>query len=137
MIQVFCAQRGSGKTKKIIDLANGRLKDSKGESVFIDDDTKPMMFLKRGIRFISTNEFGINSYNQFYGLLCGMISSNYDIENIYIDGLSNIINCDIQESSIIFDKIKILSARYNLNIFININCDNQNDIPDIIREYVA
>lgn len=137
MIQVFCARRGSGKTKKLIELANKRLVNAKGESVYIDDDTRPMLLLGRGIRFVSTEEFGVNDCNSFYGLLCGLIAENYDIENIYIDGLSNIVNCGIKDSSRIFSKITELCERFSLNMFININCEEAEEIPDIIKEYVA
>ncbi|MGL5378884.1 hypothetical protein [Clostridium sp.] len=137
MIQVFCASRGSGKTKRLIDLANGNLVTSKGDAVYIDDDARPMMHLQRDIRFIATNDLGVKDCRSFYGLLCGLISQNYDIENIYIDGLSNIVNCPIREATDLFGKIKELSSKFGLNLFINLNCDNTDELPDFIREYVA
>ena len=91
MIQVFCAKRGAGKTKRLIELANEHLSKAKGDSVYIDDDARRMMQLKGKIRFINTNELGVIDCDSFYGLLCGVISQNYDVENIYIDALSSIV----------------------------------------------
>ena len=53
MIQVFCARRGSGKTKRLIELANHQQLEAKGDSVYIDDDSRPMLQLNRSIRFIT------------------------------------------------------------------------------------
>ena len=54
MIQVFCAKRGSGKSKKLINLANESLLKAKGDCVYIDDDARRMRQLKGKIRFIDT-----------------------------------------------------------------------------------
>ncbi|ATD54404.1 hypothetical protein [Clostridium chauvoei] len=137
MIQVFCARRGSGKTKRLIDLANSHVNNSKGDSVYIDDDSRPMRLLKRSIRFVTTKDFKVEDCKSFYGLLCGLISQNYDIENIYIDGLSNIVNCPISESTQLFGQLKELANKFSINLYINVNCDNTEDLPDFIREYVA
>lgn len=137
MIQVFCAKRGSGKTKRLIELANHKQMDAKGDSVYIDDDSRPMLQLKRGIRFVDTNEYNVGDCSSFYGMLCGILSSNYDIENIYIDGLSNIVKCTMRESTELFKKIAGLTERFAVNVYINVNVDVEEDVPECIREYVA
>ena len=137
MIQVFCARRGSRKTKRLIELANNQMVDAKGDSVYIDDDSRPMLQLSRGIRFIDTNEYYVEDCQSFYGMLCGIISSNYDIENIYIDGLSNIVNCTMKDATELFRKIAGLTDRFGINVYININVDTSEEVPDCIKEYVA
>jgi hypothetical protein len=137
MIQVFCSKRGAGKSKNLIKLANERTLMSKGDSVYIDDDARRMMQLRGKIRFIDTNELGVMDSDSFYGLLCGIVSQNYDIENVYVDALSNIINQDISGSNNLFRKLQEFSQRYNLSIFINLNCECIDDLPDFIKEYVA
>ena len=136
MIQVFCARRGSGKTKRLIELANNQMVDAKGDSVYIDDDSRPMLQLSRGIRFIDTNEYYVEDCQSFYGMLCGIISSNYDIENIYIDGVLNIVSCGIKDTAYLFKKIYDLSNKYNFNVYMNINYAEE-EIPEFIKEYVA
>ena len=137
MIQVFCARRGSGKTKRLIELANNQYLESKGDSVYIDDDSRPMFQLHSGIRFVETNEYNVGDCNSFYGMICGIISSNYDIENIYIDGLSNIVKCKMKEATELFKKLAGITERFGINVYININVDNSEEVPECIREYVA
>ena len=38
MIQVIFGKKGSGKTKRILDMANASVKEAKGNVLFIDDD---------------------------------------------------------------------------------------------------
>lgn len=136
MIQVFCNKRGSGKTKKLINLANEQLTEAKGDSVYIDDDSSYIRQIDRRIRFIATNEFNITGYNEFYGLLCGIISENYDVENVYIDGVFNINSDSIKESSDWFRRIYELANKFEINVYMNINYEKK-EIPDFIKEYVA
>lgn len=136
MIQVFCNKRGSGKTKRLIDLANSQLIGAKGDSVYIDDDSKYCRQVDRKIRFISTEDFGIMDCDSFYGLICGIISENYDVENIYIDGILNIVSCSIKDTAYLFKKIYDLSIKYKFNVYMNVNYDHE-EIPEFIREYVA
>ena len=40
MIQVILGDKGSGKTKRLIDLANDALKQEHGNIIFVDDDKR-------------------------------------------------------------------------------------------------
>ncbi|WP_160674258.1 hypothetical protein [Clostridium sp. C8-1-8] len=133
MIQVFCNKRGSGKTKELISLANRNVLTEKGNSVFIDDDSRCMLQLDKKIRFISTSELELMSYDSMYGFLCGIISEDYDIENIYVDGLCNIVNCEIEDAAHLFYRLEELADRLGINVYISIN--HENETPDFIKKY--
>lgn len=135
MIQVFCNERGSGKTKELINLANSNILSQKGNAVYIDDDSRPRMQLNRSIRFISTNEFALNDFEALYGLLCGIVSKDYDVENIYIDGLSNIIKSDIKDAAHLFFKLDDFTEKFDVNVYISVNGDN--GVPEFIKKYAS
>ena len=134
MIQVFCAKRGSGKTRRLIELANNRQLDAKGDAVYIDKDSKPIFQLTRGIRLVDTNEYNVESWSSFYGMICGILSSNYDIENIYIDGIGKIAKCKIGESGELLEKIDLLAKKLNVNVYIN--AEISDEIPECIQGYI-
>lgn len=136
MIQVFCKERGYGKTKELISLANRRVMETKGDSVYIDDNLQYIMQIDRRIRFVSIDDYDIVDYKDFYGLLCGIVSGNYDIENIYVDGFfSKMVNIR-EDIKVLFSKLESLSKKFNINIYININ-NTVEEVPDFIRNYVA
>jgi hypothetical protein len=138
MIQVFCDGRGSGKTKALINMANNKVNHSTGDVVYIDDDTRPILQLDRKIRFVATEEFNINDHNTFYGLLCGMISEDYDIQTIFIDGLFNIIPGKMRDAAHLFLSLERMSQKYGIEFYININSESKDEeLPEFIKKYVA
>jgi hypothetical protein len=137
MIHLNCNKRGSGKTKALISTANEMALNAKGDLVYIDDDPRPIYELDRKIRFINSSEYELNDYKDFYGFLCGIMSENYDIEKIFIDGLLNIVkeNC-LDNAGTLFEKIEKLSQKYNVELYININTTKE-EIPEFMKKYVA
>ena len=124
MLRVFCDKKGSGKTKALIQSANEEARVAKGNIVFIDDDSRRMFQLHRKVRFIATDDYGIQDYSNFYGFLCGILSNDYDISSIYVDGLFNIVSADIEGAAHLFYNLEVLSRKYNINFFINMNYEN-------------
>ena len=135
MIYVFCNKRGSGKTKALINLANEKFQVGKGHIVYINDDNRPMFQLNKGIRLISADGFGLKKQESFYGFLCGIISEDYDIDTICIDGLFNIIEENLQNAAQLFCLIEKLSVESGVDFYINVNGDNE--MPEFIKKYVA
>ncbi|MEA4826170.1 hypothetical protein [Clostridium sp. JNZ J1-5] len=136
MLHVFCDMKGSGKTKALIQSANEKINSSKGNIVYIDDDNGPILHLDRKIRFVSTEQFGLKDYNDFYGFLCGILSQDYDISTIYVDGLFNIIEGNIEDAAHLFYSMEKLSREYNVEFYLNINHE-KDSIPEFIKKYVA
>lgn len=135
MIHVFCNKRGSGKTKALINLANEKVLTNKGHIVYIDDDRRPLLELDRRIRFIATNEFYLKNQESFYGFLCGILSEDYDIDTIFIDGLFNIVEGNLHDAAHLFYLLDKLMESNDVDIYININGDKE--MPDFIKKYVA
>jgi hypothetical protein len=135
MIQVFCGKRGSGKTKALIGLANDKVSESKGHVVYIDDNKKPLLQLDKAIRFVDASEFDLNQGKSFYAFLCGMISEDYDIDTIFIDGLFSIVDLVNEEAAHLFSLLENISDKNSVDFYINVT--EVEGIPDIVKKYVA
>lgn len=136
MIRIFCSKRGSGKTKNLINLANEKASSNKGDIIYIDDDSRPLFDLNRSIRFVTTCDYDLKDYDDFYGFLCGILSENYDIDTIFIDGLSNIVQKDINNAAHLFLKVEKLIEKNHIDVYININ-NEEESIPEFLKKYVA
>ena len=79
MIQVIYGKKGSGKTKRLLDMANDALKVEHGDIVFVDDDKRYMYDLRHEIRFVDASEYSVKSADMFLGFLSGMLSQNFDV----------------------------------------------------------
>ena len=136
MIKLIIGPKGTGKTRTMVELANKSLEDSKGEIVFINGDNRHMVELNHEIRFVNAKEFGIRELNVFYGFLAGIIARNYDTDQIYIDGLLDIITGDLKEiERFIFD-VKKLSDKFDIRFIITMN-GNPDSVPAFLKEYIA
>ena len=123
MISVIYGRKGMGKTKILIDAANKSVDDYRGEVVFIDDSNQLMYDLKHEIRFINVRDFPVSCQNSFTGFVCGIIAENYDINSIFIDGLTYILKEDIKTMEPLFQNLDELSTRFNIDFNISINGD--------------
>jgi len=123
MVKLIAGKEGTGKTKKIIQLANAQVEEKKGNIVFIDDDQRHMYELKHEMRFLSMDEFLINTPEEFYGFLSGIISNDYDIEAIYIDGIFKFVDLKMADTTDYIHKLKRLTDKYELKIVMTMSCD--------------
>ena len=92
MVQILAGEKGEGKTKKLIAMANEAGKSANGSVFFVDDDNSRMYDLHYSVRFVDTPKFIMEDPQVFRGFVCGILSQNSDIEKIYIDGLNHIVD---------------------------------------------
>jgi thymidine kinase len=135
MVKVLYGKKGSGKTKSLIDSANSLASECKGYVVFIDYSNKLMYDLKHEVRFINVSEFPVMLPDAFLGFVCGIVSANYDVDGIFIDGLTYIVKEDINQLKEFLDVVNRLSGQYNVKFYISINGDIAT-VPDFIKEYL-
>ncbi|MCQ4727029.1 hypothetical protein NE664_10285 [Anaerotignum faecicola] len=135
MIQIIAGEKGVGKTKRLIEMANEAGKTSNGHVVFIDDDNRHMYDLHYNIRFVKTN-FEMEDQKIFFGFICGIMSQDSDIEHIFIDGLHNIVKGLSVESLQEFVKeIETFSVSENVDFTMIISADPAK-LPDGVKKYV-
>lgn len=135
MVKVLYGKKGMGKTKQMLEHANKLSKESAGVVVFIDDSNELLIKLSHKIRFINILDYPVNGAEAFLGFLCGVVSQNYDIETIFIDGLTYIVHQDADSLKMFFDGVDNISKEHNVHFFMSINGD-ENNIPEFIQKYV-
>ena len=85
MIQLIIGNKGSGKTKKLIDLVNTATETSKGNVVCVEKGDTLTYSITHKARLIDAESYGINGYGELYALLCGIQSANHDVTDIFVD----------------------------------------------------
>ena len=139
MIQTIIGHQGSGKTIKLIQLANDALATESGNVFFIDNNNRHMYDLRREISFVNAKDYDIKSLNGFYGLLCGMLAANFDITLIVIDGFMktvNITNESMDEMEVFFQRVETLSEKNGVRIVFGISGETE-QMPDFVTRYAA
>lgn len=134
MIQVIAGKKGSGKTKRIIDMANQASQDSKHDIVFIDDDNRYMFDLRHEVRFINAGEYDIQSDQMFMGFLCGAVAQNFDVGLILIDAFKKLIKTEVSTTEWMFKRLEAISEKHSVDFVLSIS-ESVEDLPDFIAKY--
>ena len=134
MIQIIHGKKGSGKTKKILDMANAAVDQHKGDVIFLDDDNRYMFDLRHEVRFVNAGEFGSDSPEMFFGFLCGMLSQNFDISVIFVDAFLKLVKVDPDKTASFFTRLEELSERHNVSFILSVAVDDA-VAPDFMKKY--
>ena len=139
MIQVILGGKGSGKTKRLIDLTNDALKSEHGNILFIDDDKRYMYDLRHEIRFVDASEYHAAykcTAREFMAFICGMLSADFDLSLIAIDAFKKLVKTplDAPEMEQFFEDMEHVSANHHCNFVISISTPEE-EVPEYIRKY--
>lgn len=134
MVQILAGNKGEGKTKKLIEMANEAIKEGNGHVVYIDDDNRHIYDLNYNIRFVETSEFPLANYREFIGFIYGIFSQDNDIVKVYVDGIFKIIKkLDKEDIIKLMTKLKEMSNTYSVDFVIVANTDDT-EIPSEIKD---
>lgn len=136
MINIIAGSKGTGKTKKIINSANDLLAVCKGDVVFLSTTTRYRTDIKPQIKFIDTVEQEIKTKEVLIGFIKGMLSANYDIEHIFIDGIYKMmgVSIDSPEMAEMFMVLEKLNVTSGAKFTLTISCAEE-DMPEFIAKY--
>jgi len=131
MIHVIYGKKGSGKSKRLLDMANAEVEKATGNIVYLDDNNRCMYDLKHQIRFINTSDYNIDNTDKLYGFVCGILSRDFDISSVYIDGLKKIVGKEENLEKLIKKLDKVFDG---INAYIVIS--GSEDAPEYLKKYV-
>ena len=134
MIQIIHGKKGSGKTKKILDMAIQSVKTENGDIVFVDDDNRYMYDLPHEIRFVNASDYGVNTPDMCLGFLFGMLTQNFDISVIFVDAFMKLVKCPAEELKPFCDRLRVISEAHHVDFVISASIDDA-VAPDFLREY--
>lgn len=135
MIEIICGEKGTGKTKRIISLANDVSDKAKGSMVFIDDDNSYMYDLGYSIRFINVTDYALNDPDMFLGFLCGLCASDFDLEYVFVDRFENVIKADLGELEGFFRQLDKLAEQHALHIVLSVS-KGEEILSAFMRPYI-
>ena len=124
MVKVILGSKGSGKTKKLVDLVIEAVKEENGDVVVIEKDRKLTFDIPYQARLIDAGIYDIGSYEFLKGAICGIHSGNYDITHIFIDNFLKLVH-DRSEEAIteFFNWLKAFAEKESIDFVISVSTD--------------
>ncbi len=133
MIRLIYGKKGSGKSKQLLDQANAEVDQTQGNIVYLDDNNRCMYDLRHEIRFINTADYSINNPDKLYGFVCGILSRDFDISSVYIDGLKKMAKYDSEELRALLENFESLFTDINAYMVVS----GSEDMPEYMSKYIA
>lgn len=135
MITLLTGKKGSGKTKKLIELANKAVDTSKGSVVVIEKGLKMTYDISHEARLVDSDSFNISGADELFGFVSGICAGNYDVTDILIDRTLKIIGADASELDHLVDNFKHLSENSKVNLVFSVSAADE-EIPSSLQEFI-
>ena len=136
MITLLIGKKGSGKTKKLIELANAAVESSKGNVVVIEKGLKLTYDISHEARLVDSDAYGIQGKDALVGFISGICAANYDVTDIFIDSTLKITGNGVEEIEPITMQLKALSESSEANIYLLVSAEAA-ELPEAVLEFVA
>ena len=121
MLKLIIGVKGTGKTKTLINLVNGALEVTKGDVVCIEKGTQLRYDIKPAARLVNADEYMITDAQSLYGFIAGILASNHDVTDLFVDGTLKICQKDYSAFDNLLAELETLLEKININLTMTVS----------------
>ena len=135
MLKLIIGVKGTGKTKQLISLVNEAADATNGVVVCVEKGTGLRFDVKHTVRLINTNEYLVFDAETLAGFVAGILASNHDVTDLFIDSALKIAKNDINKFDDLVKALDELSEKLGVNIIVtsSIPCE---EASDVVKKYL-
>ena len=134
MIKLITGKKGTGKTKILIDQINDAVRSTNGNLVCIEKGDNIRRSISFRVRWCDTESFAIEGTDAFYGFVAGMLAGNYDIKDIYVDGILKIGGRDFDAFGKMLEKLDKLTGEDSVVVF-TVSAD-ESELSENVKQFI-
>lgn len=134
MIKLITGKKGTGKTKILIDMINDAVKSTNGSLVCIEKGETVRRSISYKVRWCDVEQFNISGYEAVYGFIAGMLAGNYDIKEVFVDGIFRIGGRDYEEFGKTLEKLDALTGEDTTVVF-TVSAD-ESELCDSVKKFI-
>lgn len=136
MVEIICGEKGKGKTKELLAKVNHDVSTVAGSVVYLDKSQKHMYELNNRVRLINVMDYPLTNCDEFLGFICGIVSQDHDLEEMYLDSFLTIASIESNDDIIkSVEKLDIISEKYKVRFVLSIS-KNKADLPECVQAKV-
>ena len=133
MINLIPGKKGTGKTKILVDSIKKAAENATVNVVCIERGMQLTYDLPHNVRLADTEEYGINSFDSFYGFVAGLMAGNYDIQEVFVDGILKIGGRDYDALGNMLEKVAVLTKDVNVTFTVSADVD---ELPAKVKAFI-
>jgi hypothetical protein len=136
MLKLIIGIKGTGKTKTLINLVNGALEVTKGDVVCIEKGVKLRYDIKPTARSVDVEEYMISDAAALYGFVAGILASNHDVTDLFIDSTLKICKEDrVAFEALVVALDKLIAKTGGVNLTMTVSMPEE-EVSDVLRKYM-
>lgn len=135
MVQLIVGKKGKGKTKQLLDKVNNEVKNIAGNIVYLDKSTKHMYELNNKVRLIDVSQYQIENNSEFLGFVCGIISQDHDLQQMYFDSFLKIASLEGEDITATVAKLDKISEAFHVDFILSISMD-ESELPENLKDKI-
>ena len=135
MVELIVGKKGKGKTKVLLDKVNGAIKEANGSIVYLDKSTKHMYELNNKVRLIDVSVYPLKNADEFIGFVCGIISQDHDLEQVYLDSFLTTAKLEGADVSSTLDQLISIGEKFNVKFIISMSLDKE-EVPAAYQDKI-
>ena len=135
MVQMIVGKKGKGKTKHLLDKVNNEVKNIAGNIVYLDKSTKHMYELNNKVRLIDVSEYNIENNSEFTGFVCGIISQDHDLQQMYFDSFLKIAALENEDITATVEKLEKISELFHVDFILSVSLD-EDELPENLKSKI-
>lgn len=136
MIKLLIGEKGTGKTKAMLEGVQAALDRNHGSVVFINNNKRHVLDLNYKIRMVDTSEFSITNFDELYGLISGIISQNFDITDMFLDSITKIADGTMDDITKFLDKLNAVCEKFEIAMLVTLS-KKPEEAGEGIKKYLA
>ena len=88
------------------------------------------------VRLINVIDYPVTNCDEFLGFICGIVSQDHDLEEMYLDSFLTIASID-SDADIVksMEKLDIISEKYKVRFILSVS-KNKADLPECAKAKV-
>lgn len=133
MIKVIIGTKGTGKTKRLIEMVNAAAKSDNGHVVCLEYGDGLKYDISSQVRLINTKDYNISGYDAFGGFIKGLFASNYDISTLFVDGALKITGDDLEKFAETLADVDKIAGDATVVVLVSAAVENA---PAAIKNYI-
>ncbi len=137
MIEIIAGEKGKGKTKELLAKVNASVEAASGNIVYLDKSQKHMYELNNKVRLINVMDYPITNCDEFLGFLCGIVSQDHDLEEMYLDSFLTVAAVETDEEICkAIEKLDVISEKYNVKFVLSVSKD-ESTLPECAKAKIV
>ena len=137
MIEIICGVKGKGKTKELLGKVNAAIQTANGNVVYLDKSQKHMYELNNKVRLINVMDYPVSNCDEFVGFICGIISQDNDLEEMYLDSFLTIADVNTEdEITKALEKLEVIGDKFNVKFVLSVSKD-ESDLPECAKSKIV